>query len=70
MLPCLLALACSHPPASSESESPTLVFRCHDGRVSAYVVVATTADIAAGDLPEDAVEVQLDSAPTCSESTP
>jgi hypothetical protein len=66
LVPCfLLPLACSNPPASAETA--TLVLRCHDGRVSAYMVPVNPEQIAAGDLPADAVEVQLEAAPDCDE---
>lgn len=66
----LLPLACSIPRGGSEAETATLVLRCHEGRVSAFMVVADTAGIAVGELPEDAVEVELDGSPECSESAP
>jgi hypothetical protein len=66
----LLPIACSVPPVSSGSETPTLFLRCQDGRVTAYMVVATPAEIGAGRFGDDAVEVRLDSAPSCSENAP
>ena len=61
----LLPIACS-----GAGETPTLVLQCHEGRVSAYMVTGTPDEIATGALQVDAVEVQLDSAPGCSESAP
>jgi hypothetical protein len=85
LLPCLLlSNACSDRPVRSGSLSlpgnqdsvggsesePTLVLRCQNGRVSAYLVSGSPAEIATQQVQDGAVEVQLDSAPPCSESAP
>ena len=44
-------------------EEPTLVLRCLDGRVDAYLAMDPSADPGAAD---EIVPVQLDSAPPCS----
>lgn len=49
-------------------EPPTLVLRCLDGRVDAYLVMDPSAE--PGSVADQMVPVQLDSAPPCSEPFP
>lgn len=49
-------------------EQPTLVLRCLDGRVDAYMVMNPSAE--PGAVADQMVPVQLDSAPPCSEPFP
>jgi hypothetical protein len=46
-------------------EQPQLVFRCENGRLGAYLVVGTPAEVDSDKLDPRAVAVKLDSAPTC-----
>jgi hypothetical protein len=52
-----------------DDQKPMLVFRCELGRVGAYLVVGPPPEDS-GDLPEDAVRVDLDSPPTCIATAP
>jgi hypothetical protein len=49
-------------------QEPTLVLRCLDGRVDAYLAMDPSAD--PGVVSDQIVPVQLDSAPPCSEPFP
>jgi hypothetical protein len=46
-------------------EQPRLVLRCEEGRVGAYIIVGTVAEVESGRLDDRAVPVQLDSTPRC-----
>jgi hypothetical protein len=46
-------------------EQPRLVLRCEGGRVGAYLIVGTPAELESGLVDDRAVPVRLDSAPTC-----
>ena len=46
-------------------EQPRLVLRCEEGRVGAYLIVGTVAEVESGRLDDRAVPVRLDSAPSC-----
>jgi hypothetical protein len=59
----LFALACSE-------DQPSLVLRCEEGRVSAYLVLGMAAEADAGSIDPDAVQVELDSAPPCAGTAP
>jgi hypothetical protein len=53
----------------ADETEPMVVFRCESGRVGAYLVAGPPphdADV----LPEDAVRIDLDSAPACIGSAP
>jgi hypothetical protein len=47
------------------SEQPRLVLRCEEGRVGAYLIVGTPAEVESGRADDRAVPVRLDSAPRC-----
>jgi hypothetical protein len=47
------------------TEQPRLVLRCEAGRVGAYLIVGTVAEVESGRLDDRAVPVRLDSAPSC-----
>ena len=47
------------------TEQPRLVLRCEEGRVGAYLIVGTVAEVESGRLDDRAVPVRLDSAPSC-----
>ena len=79
---CLLSLACTDGDVRSAALSadadsfglaneaqPMLMFRCESGRVGAYLVTASATDDS-DLLPDDAVRVDLDSAPPCIASAP
>lgn len=79
---CLLSLACSDRDARSASlpahtdsldtadeATPMVMFRCESGRVGAYLVAGSTPDDS-NFLPDNAVRVDLDSAPPCIASAP
>ena len=57
------------PPVSegdtASGEQPRLVFRCEDGRLSAYVVLGAPEDRESEQIDDHAVVVRLDSAPPC-----
>lgn len=55
-------------PSAGGAEQPTLVLRCLDGRVDAYLVMDPSAE--PGSVADQTVPVQLDSAPPCSEPFP
>jgi hypothetical protein len=46
-------------------EQPRLVLRCEEGRVGAYLIVGTAAEVESGRVDGRAVPVRLDSAPSC-----
>jgi hypothetical protein len=46
-------------------EQPRLVLRCEEGRVGAYLIVGTVAEVESGQVDDRAVPVRLDSAPRC-----
>jgi len=46
-------------------EQPRLVLRCEEGRVGAYIIVGTVAEVESGRVDDRAVPVRLDSAPSC-----
>jgi hypothetical protein len=46
-------------------EQPRLILRCEEGRVGAYLLVGTPAEVESGRVDDRAVPVQLDSASTC-----
>jgi hypothetical protein len=48
-----------------DGEQPRLVFRCEEGRLGAYLVVGTLAEVESGQIGDQAVVVRLDSAPSC-----
>jgi hypothetical protein len=48
-----------------DGEQPRLVLRCEHGRLGAYLVVGTQADVESGEIDDRAVVVRLDSAPSC-----
>jgi hypothetical protein len=47
------------------TEQPRLVLRCEEGRVGAYLIVGTVAEVESGRLDDRAVPVRLDSVPSC-----
>jgi hypothetical protein len=47
------------------AEQPRLVLRCEEGRVGAYLIVGTAAEVESGRGDDRAVPVRLDSAPPC-----
>jgi hypothetical protein len=49
----------------SSPEQPQLLLRCEAGRLGAYMVVATPADLESGRAEERAVPVKLDSVLSC-----
>lgn len=59
----LLAGACSDD--QSRDAEPTLVVRCVDGRVDAYIAMGAPADSDSGR--DELIPVELDSAPGCEE---
>lgn len=70
LVPCfLLWTGCSDGPVRSgflERESePTLLLRCQEGRVTAYISLTPPEELEAGAIPDDAVPVELDSTPAC-----
>lgn len=46
-------------------EQPRLVLRCEEGRLGAYLVVGTPAEVESSQIDHHAVVVRLDSAPSC-----
>jgi len=48
-----------------DDEQPRLVLRCEEGRLGAYLVVGTPAEVESGQIDHHAVVVRLDSAPSC-----
>ena len=52
-------------PASSPDQQPRLLLRCEQGRLSAYLVVDPAVEGDSVLIDERAVNVRLDSAPTC-----
>ncbi len=50
---------------SEDREQPRLILRCEEGRVGAYLVVGTPAEVEFGQIDDRAVPVRLDSAPPC-----
>jgi hypothetical protein len=46
-------------------EQPRLILRCEEGRVGAYLIVGTSAEVESGRVGDGAVPVRLDSAPPC-----
>jgi hypothetical protein len=80
----LLLLACSDGTFRSESISliagdsldfpdpgePSLQLRCEQGRLAAYLVVGVPPERETGALADRGVQVELDSAPACSDSAP
>jgi hypothetical protein len=78
----LLLLACSNGEVRSaalaadtdslgqaDEAQPMVMFRCESGRVGAYLVPASAA-VVSDILPDDAVRVDLDSAPPCIADAP
>jgi hypothetical protein len=51
-----------------EPEEPRLHLSCEQGRVAAYLVVGGAGDVETGALADRGVQVELDSAPPCSDS--
>lgn len=77
LLPCLLlSLGCSDGAVRSRSlavareEEPTLVLRCEEGRVNAYLVLGPASEAESGQMEDGAVRVDLDSAMSCSGNAP
>jgi hypothetical protein len=56
--------------ADEDGEGPSLILRCEEGRVNAYVLMDMPAEADSGSIDDGAVEVQLDSAPACSGAAP
>jgi hypothetical protein len=50
---------------AADGEQPRLVLRCEEGRVDAYLVVGTPAEVESGEVDARAVPVTLDSALSC-----
>lgn len=46
-------------------EQPRLILQCEEGRVGAYLIVGTAAEVEFGRGDDRAVPVRLDSAPPC-----
>ena len=46
-------------------EQPRLILRCEGGRVGAYLIVGTSAEVESGPLDDRAIPVRLDSATPC-----
>lgn len=70
LVPCLLLwIGCSDGPEPSGSldgkSEPTLLLRCQEGRITAYVTMDPSDEVAGGPIPDGAVPVQLDSTPPC-----
>jgi hypothetical protein len=70
LLPCLLLwTGCSGDPVPSgfldREVEPTLLLRCQEGRVTAYLTLDPPDDLVGGPVPDDAVPVQFDSTPSC-----
>ncbi len=65
----LLSVACSDGEVRSD-EQPRLVFGCEEGRVAAYLVMGESSVVESGSTTDQAVRVDLDSAPACIESAP
>lgn len=57
----VLAGACSD--GAKQDDEPTLVLRCVDGRVDAYIAMGAPADSDSG--LDELIPVELDSAPGC-----
>jgi hypothetical protein len=53
----------------ADETQPMVMFRCESGRLGAYLVAGSAADDS-DFLPDDAVRVDLDSAPPCIGSAP
>lgn len=53
----------------ADETQPMVMFRCESGRVGVYLVAGSAADDS-DFLPDDAVRVDLDSAPPCIASAP
>ncbi|HWN18588.1 MAG TPA: hypothetical protein VNO19_06705 [Gemmatimonadales bacterium] len=53
----------------ADETQPMVMFRCESGRLGAYLVAGSAADDS-DFLPDDAVRVDLDSAPPCIASAP
>lgn len=51
--------------AEPGDERPRLVLRCEEGRIGAYLVVGTLAEVESGRIDNRAVVVRIDSAPSC-----
>jgi hypothetical protein len=67
----ILSTACSEGAVRSASlEQPTLVFRCEQGQVSAYLVMDDQVAQDSVAFRDQAVRVDLDSAPPCFEAAP
>jgi hypothetical protein len=50
---------------STTLEQTQLVLRCEDGRIGAYLVVGTPAEVESGEADARSVPVKLDSVPSC-----
>ena len=48
-----------------DGDAPRLVLRCEAGRLDAYVVLGTPAEVESGQIDDRAVPVLLDSTPSC-----
>jgi hypothetical protein len=48
-----------------DGEQPRLVLRCEEGRLGAYLVVGTLAEVESGWIGDHPVAVRLDSTPSC-----
>ena len=46
-------------------DQPRMVLRCEEGRLGAYLIVGTPAEVKSGRMDDHAVVVRLDSAPSC-----
>jgi hypothetical protein len=51
--------------SAETEEQPRLVLRCEQGRLGAYVVLGVPGETQSEQIDENAVVVQLDSAPPC-----
>ena len=56
--------------AGRDGEQASLILRCEEGRVNAYLVMGMPAEPDSGSIDDRAVRVQLDSSPACSGTAP
>jgi hypothetical protein len=65
----IILMACTDAPirsgTTSERSEPQLLIRCEGGRLGAYMVVATPAELESGEADLRAVPVKLDSVLSC-----
>jgi hypothetical protein len=65
----MILMACTdadiRPASALERAEPQLLLRCEGGRLGAYMVVATPADLESGAADARAVPVKLDSVVAC-----